>query len=280
MRWLAVLPLVLVAACTAGSGEEPISWQGREYVALGDSYTAAPGVGVLTGPPACGRTDGNYPHRVAAALELDLTDASCSAARTAHLTESQVPRGVPVLPQLDALSPDTALVTVGIGANDHRLFGTLIGACRQLATRDPSGAPCATAIADRVETGLADLRGRFDDLLDDIAGRAPDARIVVVGYPQFVPEDAPERCPQLPLAAGDYAFASEVSQLLNDVLAEAAARADVAYVDVFAATEGHDICADDPWIAGETPTKPATPYHPYAEEQQAAADLIVEKITG
>lgn len=52
------------------------------YVALGDSYVAGALIGHPTGKPAlCLRTDGNYPHRVARAMNItNLVDASCSSA--------------------------------------------------------------------------------------------------------------------------------------------------------------------------------------------------------
>ena len=43
--------------------------------------------------------------------------------------------------------------------------------------------------------------------------RSPDARILVIGYPQIVP--ASGTCDLLPLAAGDYPFARSVNEGLT-----------------------------------------------------------------
>ena len=84
----------------------------------------------------------------------------------------------------------------------------------------------------------------------------------------------------MPLAKGDYALGHRLNQMVTDALADAAQEAGIEYVDVFSATRGHDICADDPWIAGLEPTRPAYPFHPYAEEQEKAAELVVAQLEG
>lgn len=271
MRWVGVA--VVAGVLLAGCGE-PVDWTGRSYVALGDSATAAPGVGTSVGAVGCFQTDANYPRRVAEELDLELTDVSCSGATTADLEGSQRVPGGSVPPQFDALTEDTDLVTMRIGANDG-FHGEVISTCLALAD-DPGDGPCTDHLEDEIELLAGRLALRLEGALAEIALRSPQALVVVVGYPQFVPDEPPEACPQFPLAPGDFGLARRLNELLNETLAEAAADAGAEYVDVFAATEGHDMCADDPWIAGENPTKPATPYHPYAEEQQATADRIVE----
>ena len=61
----------------------------------------------------------------------------------------------------------------------------------------------------------------------------------------------------------------------------AAAEAEVEYVDVLAASEGHDICAGE--AVGQRRRRHhrrASTMHPFAEEQQAVADLLVEALRG
>ena len=79
------------------------------------------------------------------------------------------------------------------------------------------------------------------------------------------------------LAAGDYPLARRVNEMLVRAQENAAERTNAEYVDVFAATAGHDMCADDPWIAGIKPAgSDAMLYHPYPVEQQVVADLLVD----
>lgn len=261
------------------TGPPPIA-SGAEYVAIGDSATGAPGNSPATANNGCLQSSNNYPHKVAEELRLKLTDVSCGGATT----QVQLPQPIGQLevpPQVDALTPSTDLVTVSLGANDFGTFGSIVGYCTALRTEDPDGAPCE---ADPVrgltatENKIAQIEDRLVDTIRLVAERAPEARIVVVGYPQFFPETGP--CTQLLLAGGDYAFAHRVNELLIDAQKNAAERTKSEFVDVYTPTRGHNMCSDDPWIAGAYPTRTdAIPYHPYPEEQQVVAKLLIDHLT-
>ncbi|MBC9732584.1 SGNH/GDSL hydrolase family protein [Nocardioides marmotae] len=252
------------------------------YVAIGDSFTAAP----LAGPTAdqqCLRSAQNYPAQVAEALGAELTDVSCTGADTSALVGAQrVLQGGVVPPQFDALGPDTRLVTIGIGGNDFDIYSLLTGSCVQAAQRDPDGAPCRSELGAE---GVAELRKnirtvgeRLVAVVEGVRQRAPRAEVVVVGYPEIVPGDA--TCPDLlPLATGDVPFAATMAELLADVQERAAKRADVAYVDTYAASDGHDVCSEDPWINGRvTSAATALAYHPLKVGQEAVAGLVLEQL--
>jgi hypothetical protein len=102
-------------------------------VALGDSYTAAPGIGGQAGLPAgCDRSVGSYPLLVASGLGLgQVRDASCSGATIADLSAPEVTGDGTNPAQLTGLSPATMLVTVGIGGNDVH-WGTILKRCAEL----------------------------------------------------------------------------------------------------------------------------------------------------
>ncbi|NYD40204.1 SGNH/GDSL hydrolase family protein [Nocardioides panaciterrulae] len=250
------------------------------YVALGDSYTAAPLVPPTEFRSGCLRSGRNYPARVAArSPRTRLVDVSCSGADTASMTHSQRIGDGRVPPQLDAVTRRTALVTLGIGGNDFGLFGTLVGECTRLRSSDPTGSPCR----DRFTAGGTDLLAQdLPRIRDHVAGvvarihrRAPHARIVVVGYPQIIP--AHGTCPRLlPLATGDYRWARRVNEGLASAVRRGSRRAD-AYVDVFGHTRHHDICARHPWINGQvTDPNRALAYHPFAVEQAVVARLVLD----
>lgn len=259
------------ASPAKGSGEYPT------YVALGDSYTSAPLVPETDPQEGCLRSTGNYPSLVAAELEgTVLTDVSCAGADSLSLVGVQRTfDGGAQPPQLQAVTEDTSLVTLSIGGNDFGLFSTIVGGCAQVAQTDPTGSPCTDVASGNASQVLRKIEQRVASAVEGIRGRAPDARILVVGYPQIVPQ-GDRSCPALPIAEGDLPFARTVNEGLADALEEAAATAEVEYVDVYAATEGHDICADDPWIAGrETIDGQALAFHPLAAEQQAVAEEIL-----
>ena len=218
-------------------------------------------------------------------MDLKLTDVSCSGASTQDVTEAQVRWSARVVaaPQADALTKKTDLVTISIGGNDFGILTTLLFGCSSLREKDPTGAPCRAADKASGDNSLAKNIGRVEYRLTEVirlvAKRAPDARVIVVGYPQFVPDSGP--CEHLPLAAGDYPLAAKVNTGLVEAQKNAAARAKVEYLDVFEATRGHDMCAEDPWIAGRNPTRSdGLFYHPYPEEQQFVADLLLDRLTG
>src|ERR1017187_444451 len=81
--YLSLMLVLLVGALTAIL-PSVASANGQSYVALGDSYTAGPGMLPVsaTAPPGCGQSQKNYPHLVASVLGLSLTDVSCSGAKT------------------------------------------------------------------------------------------------------------------------------------------------------------------------------------------------------
>lgn len=249
------------------------------YVALGDSYTAAPLVPETDTSNGCLRSSNNYPALVAAAMPgTRLSDVSCSGADTASMTAAQQTGDQEQPAQFDALTKRTDLVTLGIGGNDFDLFGTLVGLCPQLRASDPSGHPCERRLAsggsDRLTRDLRGIQSHVAEVVAGIRQRAPHAKVVVVGYPQILPRSG--TCTDLlSLATGDYAYARRINVGLADAVRRGARKAD-AYVDVFHASAGHDICSADPWINGmNTDMGRALAFHPFAAEQRAVADLVL-----
>jgi lysophospholipase L1-like esterase len=262
------------------SDARPIA-KGDQYVAIGDSFTGAPGTGPAAANDGCQQSTTNYPHRVAKELQLKLTDVSCGFAMTLHVTAPQVLGASRRPPQIRAVTPKTDLVTISLGANDFFTYGSIVTSCTSLRAKDPDGAPCAEADAASgrpIETRVGLIEQRLTAVVRLVAKRAPEARIIVVGYPQFFPPSGP--CEQLPLATRDYAFARRVNVLLVESQRAAAERTNAEYLDVFSATDGHDMCARDPWVAGLRPSRgDAAPWHPYPKEQRLVAKLIVDRLT-
>ena len=255
------------------------------YVALGDSFTAAPGIPETDGSDGCLRSSGNYPSLVAERLEgdydVDLADRSCSGADTSSLAGKQAIGREPRPPQLDALDRDTDLVTLSIGGNDFGVFLQLVGGCVSLSAEDPDGSPCRDAAqgqGDLLAETQSQIQGRLVRAIEEVGRRAPRADLLVVGYPQLAPAEG--ECPGLlPLASGDVPFARGVNKGLTDNLARAASRTDTTYVDVWRASEGHDICADEPWVNGQTGVQGgAIPFHPLPAGQDAIADLVLAEV--
>src|SRR5690242_11547828 len=226
---------LLLSACTAGSAAPPASPSpsaaspdpiGR-YVALGDSYAAGPLIPTTDLAAGCGRSDHNYAHLLADALDVGrLVDVTCSGATTHDLTHVQRTFGdARIPPQMRAVTRDTSLVTVTIGGNDLDLFSTLVNTCTQLRSSDPQGDPCTRRFVTQgpdLDRAVATISASVAEVLRTIARRAPDARVVLVGYLRLVPDRG--SCVGLPLAAGDYAVGRRISQGLDRALHRAARR--------------------------------------------------------
>jgi lysophospholipase L1-like esterase len=238
-----------------------------QYVALGDSYAAAPGVPPADTAPdaaACFRSAANYAHLLAEAEGLELVDATCSGATSADVLDEQ----------LASVTPTTELVTVGIGGNDFDLFTQLIGSCIGAAQSDPTGSPCTEAVSTDVTTTLPRIGENVGRVLDAVTAAAPEAQVVVVGYPTLLPPTG--SCPdRVPLAAGDYPFVNEVTTGLSGQLRRAARQRGLTFVDLAGPSRGHDICSADPWVNGAATAPDGTiPFHPFSAEQEAAARLV------
>jgi hypothetical protein len=176
----------LLPAATAQAAPAPL-----QYVALGDSYSAASGVlpPDPVAPLVCLRSTRNYPQVIAAATGARLTDVTCGAAETGHYGAAQYPG---VAPQLDALGPDTELVTMTIGGNDSGVFIDSILECGVAgASTLGRGSPCKDRYGSSFEdTVRTTTYPALVDALQAVRDRAPDARVAILGYPWILQRPA------------------------------------------------------------------------------------------
>lgn len=284
-----VLALGVVLATPAGAApaESPFATEPLfdSYVALGDSYAAGPLI-PLQDPtsPACLRSNRNYPSLVADTGRVpDFRDVSCSGAVTDDLFTPQAGTNAP---QLDALGPDTAGVTLSIGGNDIG-FATIITECGARSGTDLGGAACRDFYTDA--NGDDELAARIEETapkvaaaLEEIANRSPEAEVYLVGYPAILPDEGPGCFPVVPFSAGDVAYLRDTEKALNAMLAEQADAAGVTYVDTYDAFIGHDACTPPgtKWIEGLVPTAPAAPVHPNALGMLSMAQDVLAAAQG
>ncbi|MFI9045499.1 SGNH/GDSL hydrolase family protein [Streptomyces sp. NPDC053427] len=264
------------AAAPAGTGT-------GKYVALGDSYAAGAGVPAQSAG-LCLRSDHNYGHLVAAALSpSSYMDKTCAGAKVRALTTSQTDVGIVVNgPQLDAVTPDTSLVTLTLGGNDLGTsdvgFVDVVVACSALAVTGPFGSPCRDFYGDTLSKRLDSAAGQLADGLRKLSAKAPQAKVVVVGYPSVLPDDPTKCFGKMPVTTGDLRFLRSVLGELNDKVAKTTAAAGATYVDTLGPTKGHDSCSASPWIEGLLPTSPAAPLHPNAVGERAMAQAVLKAL--
>ncbi len=248
----------------------------HRYVAIGDSFTAS-GLDLAREHPGCKRSPSNYPHLVADARpDIALLDVSCGGASTAETLEPQQFQDIVNPPQFTELSERTDLVTVSLGGNDEDVYYHFLYKCVQLRAEDPDGDPCRTANGGRIERAMPQIRGRLAEVLEEVGELAPNARVVMVGYPRILPDrgDCPRR---VPVAEGDAGYVRDMMALLVEAQHGAAEDAGAEYVDVWSASEGHDMCSADPWVNDWTDGPDgAHEFHPTPAHQRAVADMILE----
>ncbi|MFC5664049.1 SGNH/GDSL hydrolase family protein [Kitasatospora misakiensis] len=271
------------------------------YVALGDSYTAGLKISPQVGEPkGCSRSGVNYPSLVARALGLAgerFRDVSCSGARTVDLTGAQTTESGVNPPQLDALTPATRLVTVGIGGNDAG-FMDVVGQCAKenlvealkgLVGSDRAAAPCRDSYAaadggDQVQRKVDSAGERLGETLKEVGRRSPKAKVYVVGYPSLLPTDPASCLPVLgaTVAGGDLGFLVEKEQQLNAMLKRRAEAAGAVFVDLAAASAGHDMCAGEParWVEPPFPAHGLAAIHPNARGQEGVAEAVLKAVRG
>lgn len=266
-----------------------------DYVALGDSYSAAPLVpgpparpGVRNDPVQCVRSWNNYPAFLAGYLGVrSYTDVTCSGADTSDLVQPQGGDTPYAAPQVAALSAETDLVTLGIGGNDLGLFGSLISECGRLARAHPGAtAPCRRHFTVHgVDTKRRDARriqARVTTAVREVRAAAPHARVIVVGYPRILPRHG--TCDRVGFAAGDAAWGFRVEQVLNRSLRRAAQTAGARYVGFGRASSGHDACGRRPWINGKDLVlggpDGAADFHPFLRGTRGVARHLFEAMTG
>ncbi|MFE4971254.1 SGNH/GDSL hydrolase family protein [Kitasatospora sp. NPDC056651] len=306
----AALAAGLITPTTAQAAARPGPRAGAlRWAALGDSYTAGiiEATGDETAPlDGCARTVGSYPEIIRRDLGplVDLNNASCSGATTENVYATKLsplgrplpPFGTdpnapypPVPPQIDAVSPDADLVTVGIGGNDLG-FGGILKDCIELgATHLGQGTPCK----DKYDAGLPDrmrqLNGDYATMLDALHAKARSARVITVGYPHLIPESA-DLCQFGNLlqfgtfTTGDLVWArTAVLEPLNGIIAAQTARHQDTFVDLYPSTAGHSVCDTDHWLDGVLTSLIPLEYavvHPNAAGQAHTAALVEDAVLG
>jgi lysophospholipase L1-like esterase len=259
---------------------------GPRYVAMGDSAAAAPLVPQQAAPAGCLKSTNDYPSVLARHIgAASFVDVTCSGARTEDLiSRAQPTRSGPVPPQLDAVAPDTELVTVTIGGNDIDLASNA-AKCRRTSLDEP---PCSPDFmvdgVDRISQAIDADAGQWSALLAAIRAKAPEARVILVGYGTYI---RPAGCfPVQPINPVDAAYFQAKIDELDDRLQRVAAAHDVDFYDTRPMSVGHDMCAapQDRYVEGFAPAQPAAPLHPNgtgtAAFGAALADYVSSKPAG
>jgi lysophospholipase L1-like esterase len=266
---------LIVAAMTIGVTSTA---QAGEYVALGDSYAAGPLIPAQLPPFGCLKSSNNYGRLANLTLQDTYRDATCSGAKTDHMTAPQGVTPGPNPPQFDSLSSTTTLVSVTIGGNDIG-FSSIAQDC---FSQSNSGTPCqdkyVTANGDEISQRIQATRPKVDAVLQGIHSRSPNARVLVVNYAAILPDQGSTGCwPVIPISDGDVPYVRAKEKELNQMLADSAAANSATLVDWYTASIPHNACTPPgiKWVEGAVVTNAAAPVHPNLLGMKGAADLVV-----
>ncbi|MEH3155157.1 MAG: SGNH/GDSL hydrolase family protein [Gordonia paraffinivorans] len=247
-----------------------------QYVALGSSYAAGPDSSDIV-DRRCLRSGDDYPRRVAAAESLDLTDVTCSGSTIPDILRRAQP-GRADRPQIDAVTSDTALVTITTGGNDVHYIPRLTDlSCANQPSRQPHHPRHCHPERPSTVSGEGEysaLESAMIAVADAVRARAPRAVVVIVDYIPVLDPQA-TLCAGVPLTRAQAVETVQTFDRLTAATRAAADRSGAILVDAAAAAQGHTVCSSSPWVSSFVP--PA-PYHPNAAGRAAMATLTVDAI--
>jgi len=259
---------------SASAGEQIDSCRvHRGYVALGDSFSAGDGVSppFVPGGRPCHRAPGAYPLLYDPKAEF----WACSGAQVSDILANPF-KGDP--PQITDVVSGTSLISVTIGGNDIEIFQAL-----QLCVTFAFAGSCQATLGASVANNLLHtLQPRLLNLFARLHMQAPQARIILIGYPNPLPLAVPANrtALQVPgtgglagLNARDARWFHDVIGELNIILSLAAGKSrGVTFVSTARELVGHDACSAMPWFNPLSRDQHAL--HPNALGNQEIARLL------
>jgi lysophospholipase L1-like esterase len=224
----------------------PAEAAGPAYVALGDSYSAGNGAGNYDSASGdCHRSFSAYPYLWKNAHSpSSFADTSCSGAVTTDVTNSQ----------LGPLNSSTGLVSLTIGGNDAG-FADVMTACVTGSDTD-----CVNRVNQAESYAQNTLPARLDATYNAIRAKAPNAKVVVLGYPHVYTLNV--FC--VGLSDTKHRKIDEAADMLDDIIKARAGNHGFAFGDVRGTFNGHELCSGDDWLHSLVASPSWESYHPTA----------------
>ncbi|MGH3149825.1 MAG: SGNH/GDSL hydrolase family protein [Streptosporangiaceae bacterium] len=245
---------IVISTVSAGlaSASAASAASGVHYVALGDSYSSGVGGGdYISASGSCERSENAYPEQWAGAHSpATFVSVACSGATTADVLSSQV----------SALGTSTTLVSITIGGNDAG-FSSVIETCVLSSTTS-----CLNAVAKAEAFVASQLPARLDSTLAAIRTHAPNARVVVLSYPDLYDLSKSSTC--IGLSTKDRTALNGGADALDGALATAAKGYGDTFADVRSQFAGHEICDSGRWLNSVDIFALSSSYHPTAAGQE------------
>ncbi|MEU6357488.1 SGNH/GDSL hydrolase family protein [Streptomyces sp. NPDC047072] len=248
-RLAAYVSSLLLATVAVLTQAGPAQAATGPYVALGDSYSSGVGAGSYIGSSGdCKRSTKAYPYLWAAANSpSSFSFTACSGARTGDVLANQ----------LTPLTSATALVSISVGGNDAGFSDVMTTCVLQSDSSCLSRINTARAYVDST------LPAQLDNVYSAISGRAPNARVVVLGYPRFYKLGT--TC--VGLSETKRKAINDAADYLDTAIAKRAADHGFAWADVRGNFTGHELCSGSAWLHSLNLLNIGESYHPTASGQ-------------
>ncbi|MEV0980271.1 SGNH/GDSL hydrolase family protein [Streptomyces sp. NPDC049915] len=244
------LLLAAGAALTgAGAAQASETAAATGYVALGDSYSSGVGAGsYISSSGDCDRSTKAYPYLWNAAhAPSSFAFVACSGARTDEVMANQI----------GSLSTSTGLVSITIGGNDAGFADVMTTCVLQSDSECLARIDTAKAYVDST------LPGKLDTVYSAISSKAPNAHVVVLGYPRFYKLGT--SC--LGLSETKRSAINGASDYIDAAIARRAAAHAFTFGDVRTTFTGHEICSGSSWLHSVNWLSVGESYHPTAAGQ-------------
>jgi lysophospholipase L1-like esterase len=253
------------------------------YVALGDSFSSGEGNPPFDTTPSDTNTDGchrsylAYPHVAWAhtlAIPTNAAYWACSGAPVSSLTGPFKGERA----QLSHVNSSTTLVTLTLGGNDAYFDGVLTTCV---------AVPCAKLwdkkVSDQITLlGTHSAPGSLYQAYRKVkTAAAPNARVLVLGYPRFFPVNGSGGLGCSLVLNGDERWINQKLHDVDAVIRESAAAAGVEYVDTEDAFNGHELCSGNgtPTAVNSARLPKEYSFHPNALGHQLLALAVETKLT-
>ena len=224
------------------------------YVALGDSYSSGVGAGNYTSSSgSCDRSTNAYGQLWANANSPSpFSFEACSGATTSDVLSSQI----------GALNSGTTLVSMTIGGNDVG-FSSVMESCVLDST-----STCVSDVDAAESEAESQLPAKLDAVYSAIRSDAPNAHVVVMGYPELYDLSKSSSC--IGLSTTDRTDLNQAADILDGVIQTQAQNYGFTYVDIRPYFSGHEICDSSSWLHSVNILDIDESYHPTASGQEDA----------
>lgn len=292
-QWLGAVTATVAAAAGGPAAAQAAPAPGSALVVLGDSF-AANGLRWETDAKECLRGPASWPTQLSQLMGVagssDFVDRSCSGAAIQTEKGYSLVQEAIDADKAGAFGPRTKLVALQFGLNDTWGANT--------ATLWTSLVPCVFNVADgcgleaAAQGRITDYRGvtgadyaqRIREVVEYLRYYAPQAKIVLVGYPELFPAGQQFACLDV-LGVGQYvqpkgAGVVEYLDRVDAAQRAAAAQLGIEFFDARAVTTGHGLCTAQPWLNGALDPRAdlvGIPFHPSAHGDSVLAGALYER---